>query len=99
MVVGRGRELGGGGEDPDAGASRVALTHAPSLPERPGAVAADRFRCHGGSVSATRTRPDRTADERTQLLGWFDLQRGIVRLKCEGLSDEGASRGGADFAP
>lgn len=24
-------------------------------------------------MAATRTRPDRTADERTQLLGWFDL--------------------------
>ena len=43
-------------------------------------------------MAATRTRPDRTADERTQLLGWFDLQRGIVRLKCEGLSDEDAHR-------
>jgi hypothetical protein len=63
-----------------------------SLPERPGGVAADRFRCHGVSMSATRSRPDRTADERTQLLGWFDLQRGIVRLKCEGLSDADAHR-------
>src|SRR5512140_1470807 len=43
-------------------------------------------------MSATRSRPDRTADERTQLLGWFDLQRGIVRLKCEGLSDGDAHR-------
>jgi uncharacterized damage-inducible protein DinB len=43
-------------------------------------------------MSATRSRPDRTADERTQLLGWFDLQRGIVRLKCEGLSDADAHR-------
>jgi len=43
-------------------------------------------------VTATRTRPDRTADERTQLLGWFDLQRGIVRLKCEGLGDVDAHR-------
>jgi len=43
-------------------------------------------------MPATRTRPDRTADERTQLLGWFDLQRGVVRMKCEGLSDEDAHR-------
>lgn len=43
-------------------------------------------------MSATRTRPDRTADEHTQLLGWLDLQRGIVRLKCEGLSDDDAHR-------
>ncbi len=44
------------------------------------------------AMTATRTRPDRTADERTQLLGWFDLQRGIVRLKCEGLGDDDAHR-------
>ncbi|MGG5259785.1 DinB family protein [Phycicoccus avicenniae] len=43
-------------------------------------------------MPATRTRPPKVADERTQLLGWFDLQRGIVRLKCEGLSDEQAHR-------
>ncbi len=43
-------------------------------------------------MTATRTRPDRTADERTQLLGWFDLQRGIVRMKREGLSDADAHR-------
>ena len=43
-------------------------------------------------MPATRTRPSRTADEREQLLGWFDLQRGIVRMKCEGLSDEDAHR-------
>lgn len=43
-------------------------------------------------MPATRTRPPRTADERTQLTGWLDLQRGIVRLKCEGLSDADAHR-------
>ncbi|KRE62656.1 DinB family protein [Nostocoides sp. Soil756] len=43
-------------------------------------------------MPATRTRPPTVADERTQLLGWFDLQRGIVRLKCEGLSDADAHR-------
>jgi uncharacterized damage-inducible protein DinB len=43
-------------------------------------------------MPATRTRPSRTADEREQLLGWFDLQRGIVRMKCQGLSDEDAHR-------
>ncbi|MGL5866016.1 MAG: DinB family protein [Dermatophilaceae bacterium] len=26
------------------------------------------------------------------MLGWFDLQRGIVRYKCEGLSDDAAHR-------
>lgn len=40
----------------------------------------------------TRTRPDFTADERSQLVGWLDLQRSIVRWKCEGLSEEDARR-------
>jgi Protein of unknown function (DUF664) len=40
----------------------------------------------------SRTRPDFTADERTQLVGWLDLQRSIVHWKCEGLSDEDAHR-------
>ncbi|MFD4694593.1 DinB family protein [Streptomyces sp. NPDC058463] len=39
-----------------------------------------------------RTRPDFTADERSQLVGWLDLQRSIVQWKCEGLSDEDARR-------
>ena len=55
-------------------------------------VAPEPWRCHGGEMAATRTRPARTAGEREQLLGWFDLQRGIVRMKCEGLSDEDAHR-------
>lgn len=32
------------------------------------------------------------ADERTQLLGWYDMQRAIVHFKCEGLSEEDAHR-------
>ncbi|WP_030833795.1 DinB family protein [Streptomyces hygroscopicus] len=39
-----------------------------------------------------RIRPPRTADERTQLLGWLDLQRAIVPWKCEGLSEADAHR-------
>jgi Protein of unknown function (DUF664) len=39
-----------------------------------------------------RTRPPFVADERTQLVGWLDLQRAVVRFKCEGLSDEDARR-------
>jgi uncharacterized damage-inducible protein DinB len=39
-----------------------------------------------------RTRPPFDGDERTQLVGWLDLQRAIVRWKCEGLSDEEAHR-------
>ncbi|MEU6312572.1 DinB family protein [Streptomyces sp. NPDC047014] len=39
-----------------------------------------------------RTRPDYTADERTQLLGWLDMQRSIIHWKCEGLSEADAHR-------
>ena len=39
-----------------------------------------------------RIRPDYTADERTQLVGWFDMQRSIVQWKCECLSDADAHR-------
>jgi uncharacterized damage-inducible protein DinB len=43
-------------------------------------------------MTLSRTRPPFVADERTQLVGWLDLQRAIVRYKCEGLSDEDARR-------
>lgn len=39
-----------------------------------------------------RHRPPFVADERTQLVGWLDLQREIVRWKCAGLSDADAHR-------
>lgn len=39
-----------------------------------------------------RRRPPFVADERTQLVGWLDLQREIVRWKCAGLSDADAHR-------
>ena len=32
------------------------------------------------------------ADEPTQLVGWLDLQRAIIHMKCEGLSDADAHR-------
>ena len=37
-------------------------------------------------------RPPLTADERVQLIGWLDLQRSFVRMKCEGLGEEDAHR-------
>ncbi|MFG2908552.1 DinB family protein [Kitasatospora sp. NPDC048286] len=37
-------------------------------------------------------RPPLLADERTAITGWLDLQRRILRWKCEGLSDEDAHR-------
>lgn len=43
-------------------------------------------------MAFSRTRPPFVADERTQLVGWLDLQRAIVRYKCEGLSDADAHR-------
>ncbi|WP_413803055.1 DinB family protein [Streptomyces iranensis] len=39
-----------------------------------------------------RIRPHRSADERTQLLGWLDMQRAIIAWKCEGLSEADAHR-------
>lgn len=38
------------------------------------------------------TRPPFTGDERTQLVGWLDLQRSFVRMKCQGLSEADAHR-------
>ncbi|MFG1818856.1 DinB family protein [Kribbella sp. NPDC049174] len=37
-------------------------------------------------------RPPLTADERTQLIGWLDHQRSLIRPKCEGLSEIDAHR-------
>lgn len=39
-----------------------------------------------------RDRPPMVADERTQLVGWLDLQRALVHYKCAGLSDADARR-------
>ncbi|MFF5715397.1 DinB family protein [Streptomyces buecherae] len=39
-----------------------------------------------------RERPPYTADERTQLVGWLDMQRAVVRWKCADLGDENAHR-------
>ncbi|MFD7441882.1 DinB family protein [Streptomyces sp. NPDC059909] len=43
-------------------------------------------------MTPPRIRPPFTADERTQLLGWLDMQRAIVHWKCEGLSEADAHR-------
>ena len=43
-------------------------------------------------MPATRHRPPFGADHRAALLGWYDLQRGIVVMKCEGLSEVDARR-------
>jgi Protein of unknown function (DUF664) len=40
----------------------------------------------------SRQRPPGVANERTQLVGWLDLQRAIVLMKCEGLSEADAHR-------
>jgi uncharacterized damage-inducible protein DinB len=37
-------------------------------------------------MTIPRERPPFVADERTQLVGWLDLQRALVRWKCEGLA-------------
>jgi uncharacterized damage-inducible protein DinB len=43
-------------------------------------------------MTPPRTRPPFDADERTQLVGWLDMQRDIIRWKCEGLSEADAHR-------
>ena len=43
-------------------------------------------------MTPSRVRPVPDADERTQLLGWLDLQRAIIHWKCEGLSEQDAHR-------
>ncbi|MET0133204.1 MAG: DinB family protein [Kibdelosporangium sp.] len=43
-------------------------------------------------MTPPRNRPPHTADERTQLVGWLDMQRALVHWKCEGLSDADAGR-------
>ncbi|MGP3984888.1 DinB family protein [Streptomyces sp. KR80] len=43
-------------------------------------------------MTPPRNRPPYRADERTQLLGWLDMQRAIIHWKCAGLSDADAHR-------
>jgi uncharacterized damage-inducible protein DinB len=43
-------------------------------------------------MASPRIRPPLDADERTQLVGWLDLQRGTAAWKCEGLSEADAHR-------
>ncbi len=43
-------------------------------------------------MSPPRVRPPFVADERTQLVGWLDLQRALVPWKCEGLAEADAHR-------
>jgi hypothetical protein len=43
-------------------------------------------------MTIPRVRPPFVADERTQLVGWLDMQRAIVQWKCDGLSEEDAHR-------
>ncbi|MFD4582787.1 DinB family protein [Streptomyces sp. NPDC058434] len=43
-------------------------------------------------MTLPRIRPPFVADERTQLVGWLDMQRAIVAYKCEGLAEADAHR-------
>ncbi len=43
-------------------------------------------------MTVPRNRPPGAADERTQLVGWLDLQRAVVHAKCAGLTEEQAHR-------
>jgi uncharacterized damage-inducible protein DinB len=44
------------------------------------------------TTAPERVRPPFVADERTQLIGWYDLQRAVIHAKCEGLSEADAHR-------
>ena len=50
-------------------------------------------------MPAPRTRPAHDADEKTQLLGWLDLQRSVIHWKAEGLSDTDAHRAVLPHSP
>ncbi len=43
-------------------------------------------------MTPPRERPPFVADERAQLIGWYDVQRAIVHFKCEGLAEVDAHR-------
>jgi uncharacterized damage-inducible protein DinB len=43
-------------------------------------------------MTFSRERPPFVADERTQLVGWLDQQRALVRWKCEGLAEADEKR-------
>ncbi|WP_394816222.1 DinB family protein [Streptomyces mooreae] len=43
-------------------------------------------------MAPSRIRPPFDADERSQLVGWLDMQRAIIHYKCEGLSDTDTHR-------
>ena len=45
-----------------------------------------------GLGDGVRERPPAVADERTQLVGWLDLQRALIPWKCDGLSQAAAHR-------
>jgi len=50
-------------------------------------------------MSLPRVRPDFEADERTQLVGWLEMQRALIHWKCEGLSEEDARRAPLPSSP
>lgn len=50
-------------------------------------------------MTARLPRPPFDADERTQLMGWYDLQRSLVRWKCAGLAEADAHRAPLPTSP
>jgi hypothetical protein len=50
-------------------------------------------------MTKERTRPDLTGDERTQLLGWPELQRRVIHHKCDRLTEEEAHRAPLPTSP
>jgi hypothetical protein len=50
-------------------------------------------------VATDRQRPPKLSDERTQLLGWLDLQRSLIPWKAAGLDDAAARRAPLPSSP
>jgi uncharacterized damage-inducible protein DinB len=50
-------------------------------------------------MTISRERPPFVADERTQLVGWLDMQRALVRYKCEGLAEADEHRSVLSTSP
>ena len=73
-----------GGDEARRGATRARAALADG--RRPGLVSSV------GAHDASPHPSSVVADERTQLVGWLDLQRALVHYKCEGLSEQDAHR-------
>ncbi|GAA2553098.1 DinB family protein [Streptomyces levis] len=59
----------------------------------------ERRTLRSAGMTPSLERPPFQADERTALLGWLELQRRILRWKCEGLGEADAHRSVVPTSP